>query len=175
VTQLPPITPELAATLALAAAIIALLALAMALMAARRARRLDRQLQLLDEHYHVVMKGADGQNLAAALEAYARRLQASENRVTKLEARAENLDSRLQRAITRLQLIRYRAFEDAGGDQSFTLALLDETDNGAIVTGIHGRGGVRVYGKPIAAGSSSYNLTAEEKQAIAAAAGGDAG
>lgn len=174
-TQLPPLAPEFVPPLAVAALVVALLALLVALAATLRARKLGKQLALLDEHYHMVMSGADGQNLAAALEAYARRLQADENRIGALEARAENLDSRLKRAITRLRLIRYRAFEDAGGDQSFTLALLDETDNGAIVTGIHGRGGVRVYGKPVADGASSYNLTAEEARAIAEAAAGEAG
>lgn len=174
-TQLPAIPPDLATPIALATTVTALLALGLALVATLRARRLGRELRLLDEHYHVVMSGADGQNLAAALEAHSRRQQANEQRIAALETRAENLDGRLKQSITRLRLIRYRAFEDTGGDQSFTLALLDEADNGALITGIHGRGGVRVYGKPIASGSSSYKLTAEEAQAIAEAAGSDAG
>jgi hypothetical protein len=171
VTALPPLSPEIGAAVAAVAIGAALLALVVAVVALRRARNVDGRLQRLEEHYALVMRGVEGQDLAAALEAGARRLGAGERRIEALERRAGELDGRVRRAVTGLKLLRYRAFEDAGGDQSFAVALLDEDGNGAVLSGIHGRGGVRIYGKPVADGTSSYNLTNEEAQAIAEARG----
>ena len=63
-------------------------------------------------------------------------------------------------------LLRYDAFEDVGGRLSFSCALLDEHGNGVVLTSINGRQETRVYAKPVTAGTSSYNLSSEEDEAI---------
>jgi hypothetical protein len=63
-------------------------------------------------------------------------------------------------------LLRYDAFEDVGGRLSFSCALLDEHGNGVVLTSINGRQETRVYAKPVTAGTSSYNLSSEEGEAI---------
>lgn len=63
--------------------------------------------------------------------------------------------------------IRFNPFRDIGGDQSFSLALLDGKNNGAVLSSLYSRDGVRIYAKSIQKGESSkYPLTEEEKQAI---------
>ena len=171
-TGLPVLDPQILSIVSVAMAVVAVLALVVALAAVVAGRRARRRLDALEEHYALVMRGVEGRDLAAALDAHLRRLAADEGRIAALEGRAENLDGRLRRAITRVRLLRYRAFEDAGGDQSFALALLDEGNDGAVVSGIHGRGGVRLYAKPVAGGQSQYNLTAEEARAIVEAGEG---
>jgi hypothetical protein len=170
-TGLPVLSPATMWYVTLAAAAVASLALVIGVVATVRARRAGRRLDELEAHYGRVMQGVEGQDLAAALDAHVRRLASAEARIAALEGRAEDLDGRLRRAVTRVRLLRFRAFEDGGGDQSFALALLDEGADGAVLSGIHGRGGIRVYAKPVAGGQSSYNLSAEEAQVIAAAAG----
>ena len=63
-------------------------------------------------------------------------------------------------------LVRFNPFAEAGGNMSFTLALLDGNDNGIVISSLHAREGTRIYGKSIANGKSEYHLTEEEKLAI---------
>lgn len=68
--------------------------------------------------------------------------------------------------VQKTAVVRYNPFRDAGGNMSFTLALLDGQDNGIVISSLHSREGTRIYAKPIEAGKSQYNLTDEEKDAI---------
>jgi Protein of unknown function (DUF4446) len=69
-------------------------------------------------------------------------------------------------ASQKISIVRYNPFGDTGGDQSFTLAVLDAHDSGYVLTSIHGRQGTRMYIKPVDFGKSKHTLSAEEKQAI---------
>lgn len=67
----------------------------------------------------------------------------------------------------KIGMIRFNPFRDIGGDQSFSIALLDGENNGLILSSIYSRDGVRVYTKSIQKGvSSKHPLTEEEKRAI---------
>lgn len=69
-------------------------------------------------------------------------------------------------ALRKMGLIRYNPFKESGGDQSFSLALLEENDNGFVLTSIYTNEGVRVFLKPILKGDSKYQLSKEEQEAI---------
>ncbi|MEK7162541.1 MAG: DUF4446 family protein, partial [Patescibacteria group bacterium] len=56
--------------------------------------------------------------------------------------------------------------QDAGGDQSFSIALMDEKKNGIVVSSLYGRENSRIYAKPLENASSKYQLAKEELQAI---------
>lgn len=66
----------------------------------------------------------------------------------------------------KIGLVRFNPFKEVGSDQSFSIAILDGNDSGIVITSLHTREENRVYGKPIEAGLSKYNLSEEEKQAI---------
>ena len=68
--------------------------------------------------------------------------------------------------IQKVGLIRFNPFDDAGGNISFAIALLSDHDDGVVISSLHGRGGTRVYSKPIKSGKSEFKLTDEEIQAI---------
>ena len=76
--------------------------------------------------------------------------------------RVERLEGELPKDLRRVGLVRYNPFSGTGvgGDQSFVLALLNENNDGEMS---------RVYAKLIKNGKSTYQLTAEETQAIAEA------
>jgi hypothetical protein len=74
--------------------------------------------------------------------------------------------------LQRVGLVRYDAFEDMGGRLSFSLALLDGTGAGVVITSINGRSDTRCYAKPVVAGSSDHNLSEEEAEAIRRATAG---
>lgn len=66
----------------------------------------------------------------------------------------------------KIGFVRYNPFQGVGGDQSFSLALLDENNDGIIITSLFSREGNRVYAKTVEKGNSSYSLSEEEKQAL---------
>ena len=68
-------------------------------------------------------------------------------------------------------LVRFQAFANTGGDQSFALAILDALGDGIVMSSIFGREEARVYCKPVQKGSSTYPLSAEEKDTISKALG----
>ena len=72
----------------------------------------------------------------------------------------------MTKAITKVGMVRFNPFNEVGGDQSFTIALLDSRDDGVIVTSHYGRDMNRVYSKTITKGKSSSALSKEEKEAI---------
>jgi len=74
-------------------------------------------------------------------------------------------DSKLH--IHKVGLIRYNPFSNVGGDQSFSLALLDDNNTGVVITSLYADGGNRVYGKKVENGKSEYTLSEEEQKAIA--------
>ena len=69
----------------------------------------------------------------------------------------------------KISIVRFNPFGDTGGDQSFSLAVLDAHDSGYVLTSIHGRQGTRVYVKPIDFGKSKHQLSEEEQQVLAQA------
>jgi hypothetical protein len=69
-------------------------------------------------------------------------------------------------------LVRYDAYSDMGGRQSWSLALLDGTGTGAVVTSLHARDHARVYLKELVEGEATQRLSPEEEEAVAIALGG---
>jgi hypothetical protein len=69
-------------------------------------------------------------------------------------------------ALSRVGLVRFDAFADAGGAQSFSLALLDASADGVLLTSLHSRQVTRLYVKSIRAGRSDVPLSGEETAAL---------
>ena len=74
-------------------------------------------------------------------------------------------------ALRHVALVRYDAFADVGGRLSYSVALLDDTGSGLVLTTLSGKSDVRTYVRTISGGRAEGTLTAEEQQAIDAAVG----
>ena len=70
-------------------------------------------------------------------------------------------------ALRHVAVIRYDAFTDTGGQLSWSMALLDDSGSGVVVTSIQGRNESRTYAKNVAAWASETQLSPEEEDAIA--------
>ncbi len=146
--------------------IIAVVAVVLAVAALAWALSLQRRLDALDRvRNDAARMAADGdvQGLAQHLESRIDGLAESSER---LRADDAALADRVSRSIRHVSLLRYDAFPHAAGEQSFTLAMLDDDADGFVLTSIYGRGEHRVYAKPMTGGRSRYPLTDEEKDAI---------
>ncbi|MBM7517903.1 DUF4446 family protein [Nocardioides nitrophenolicus] len=70
-------------------------------------------------------------------------------------------------ALRHLAVVRYDAFDEMGGRLSWSLALLDDSGDGVVLTSIRGRNEARTYAKSIAAWSGDQELSPEEAEAVA--------
>lgn len=70
-----------------------------------------------------------------------------------------------------LSIKRYNAFSQQGSDLSFSLAILDDEQDGVVLTGIHNREESYLYAKPVEKGQSNYTLSPEEREVIAQSSG----
>lgn len=67
----------------------------------------------------------------------------------------------------KIALKRYNPYRDTGGDQSFSIALLDGEDNGMVVTSLHSRAGTRIFAKPVKKGKEDdFEFSDEEKEVL---------
>lgn len=95
------------------------------------------------------------------------------NNFNKISKELEDLKEKNQFNIQKVGIIRFNPFKEVGSDQSFSLALLNANDSGAVITSLYTREENRVYGKPVVNGKSEYILSEEEKEAIERAKGSE--
>ena len=86
--------------------------------------------------------------------------------VDEIAAGLVRVDRRMDGAITNTSLVRYDAYEDTGGHQSASLAVLDSARTGVVVTAIQGRDYARIYMKELDRGRASIALSPEEAEAV---------
>jgi hypothetical protein len=157
---------DVAGIVAIAAGGLALLALIWSALLTRRMRRL-RALQ------SVVLGDADSRDLVAHASELERRLLALADEVSdsveRLDSRDANLARDLRGAVSHCSVVRYDAMGEMTGRQSSSVALLDSSGNGVVMSSILHREQARLYAKQIVAGRSELELSPEEQQALQAA------
>src|SRR2546426_1449239 len=93
--------------------------------------------------------------------------------VDEVAAALARVDRRVDGSITNTSLVRYDAYEGAGGHQSASIALLDAARSGIVVSAIQGRDYARVYVKELDNGRPNVALSPEEQQAVENAMAGN--
>jgi len=86
--------------------------------------------------------------------------------VDEVAAGLARVDRRMDGAVANTAIVRYDAYEDTGGHQSASLALLDGARTGVVVTAIQGRDYARIYMKELDRGRPSVALSPEEQEAV---------
>jgi len=89
-----------------------------------------------------------------------------ESKVNTLDVELKELKKNSQLAIQGVGIIRFNPFPEIGGNQSFSLALVNNHNNGVVITSYYSREGSSVYSKEIINGKSEYPLLKEEQEAI---------
>jgi hypothetical protein len=127
------------------------------------------QLHKLLARYKLLLTGNEGANLEEILLDLAERMKKAEEQLVNGAARIEQLEKEATAYLQRWALQRYKAFANVGGDQSFSLVLMDRNGDGVMLSSIYGRDESRVYAKSISGGKANYPLSEEEQQVLAAA------
>ncbi|MCH8978239.1 MAG: DUF4446 family protein [Armatimonadetes bacterium] len=127
---------------------------------------LAMKVRTVAKRWSGLMDGTSSENLEQILQGQLDRSEQIGQRLDKTDSRLHDLETKMGTAKRYLGLVKYDAFEDVGGSQSFTLAVYDEQGDGVVLTSQVGRADCRVYAKEIKGGRSTRELSAEEQRAI---------
>lgn len=138
---------------------LAVLAILIAALALRSAHKSRQQL--------VIFRGsASESDILEASAQVAHRMDELVARINRQNDAITEAQLDLSVALRHTGLVRYNAFAEAGGQFSFSVAMLDDTASGIVISGIQGQTAGRVYAKSILNGESDNPLTPEEREAI---------
>jgi hypothetical protein len=149
-----------------AAVVIAIAAVAVAAAALVVAWLSFSKLSAMRRAQDVILGGnakADVVEFAVSLQG---RIDDLHRAVDEVAAALARVDRRVDGSLSRHALIRYDAYEDTGGHQSASVAILDSYRSGIVITAIQGRDYARVYVKQLDHGRTPIALSPEEQQAV---------
>lgn len=162
-----------AASLADTQGIVALAALAVAVFALIGCLTLMRSLRRLRGAQKVVLGDSSDRDLvahsASLQEAFVALQEYVGDIVIRLDTRLDGVETALTGAISHRALVRYDAYNELSGQQSVSIALLDERRSGVVLSCIHHRDQARVYAKQVIEGLSELELSPEEAEAVSVA------
>lgn len=113
-------------------------------------------------------RGMEGRNLEEVLIGHMDTVEQTVRRMEALEQAVGVLQAQMPGCLQRVNMVRFDAFEDVGGEQSFAVAMLDGRGDGIVLTSVYSRMDVRVYAKSIQKGQASHALSKEEERAVRA-------
>ena len=156
-----------AGIVAMAAGAVALLALLLSGVLAVRLRRLRAAQRTIlgGQERDLVGHAASLQEQFEALYEYV------QDAAERLDRRMETAERRIDRSVAYRALIRYDAYGEMSGRQSTSIALLDATRSGVVLSSIHHRDQARMYAKEVREGKPELELSPEEDEAIRRALG----
>lgn len=125
----------------------------------------------LKKRLNKFLTGKDGTNLEQEIAALFEDNKFLKNNTEKNRKDIRILYKKMESTYQKMGLVKYDAFNQMGGQLSFSLALLDENNNGFIINSVHSVEGCYSYTKEIKQGESSITLGKEEAEALAIAMG----
>jgi Protein of unknown function (DUF4446) len=144
--------------IAIAAAAAGGLGVAIALVLHVRLRRVRAaQLTLL---------GSGGRDLVDFAVSLQGRIDDLHRTIDEVAATLARLERRVDSTVSRLAVVRYDAYENTGGHQSASVALLDASRTGVVLSAIQGRDYARIYVKELDDGRAAVSLSPEEQEAV---------
>jgi hypothetical protein len=149
---------SVAGWIAIGAAAVAVVALGFALSAARELRRVrEGQRALLGDGR------SDLVDFAVSLQG---RVDELNRAVDGVGAKLASAEGRIDRSVAKTGIVRYDAYAGTGGHQSASVALLDSSRTGIVLSAIQGRDYARIYIKELDRGHASVALSPEEQEAV---------
>ena len=124
------------------------------------------QIKKLKKNYKIFMKGKDAKSLEEVL---IRRLDQVDNLILsnkQNEKDIQNIFANMKFTFQKVGLVKYDAFQEMGGKLSFSVALLNEKNDGFVLNAVHSREGCYTYIKEIVDGNSIIVLAEEEQEAL---------
>ena len=128
---------------------------------------LQFQLSKIKKKNKIFFADSSIKNLEELILAHSKNLKLLDKDIQELYNISNQINNLASRGFHKFSLVRFNPFKDVGGDQSFSLALLNGKNDGITISSLFTREGARIYSKSIIGGASDkYPLTEEEKEAI---------
>lgn len=124
------------------------------------------QIKKLKNRYNVFMSGKTAKSLEDTL---LKRLDQVDELIAANSANEKSINTifdKMKGTFQKVGLVKYDAFHEMGGKLSFSLALLNEQEDGFIINAVHSREGCYTYIKEIIGGNSIIVLAEEEQEAL---------
>ena len=120
----------------------------------------------LKSSYNTFMKGKDGKTLEESMKEKYAEVDTVLKVVKQNRLDIREINRRMEKSYQKLGIVKYDAFNEMGGKLSFSLAMLNEKNDGYIINAVHSREGCYTYVKEIIDGNSIIALAEEEEQAL---------
>ena len=120
----------------------------------------------LETRLRKLTRGKSGKSLEDIIHHTAERAREYEGHLEKAFDYLKHLDGRLKHGMRGWSVVRFNAFGESGGNQSFATALINEHGDGVMLSNLQARGHTALYVKPIKKFISDVELTPEERQAL---------
>lgn len=125
-----------------------------------------KKIGTLNKKYIAFMKGANGKDLEASILTRFGEIDKMKTDIEYIYGKLNIACDMLLNSYQKMSIVKYDAFKEMGGKLSFSLALLDDKNNGYILTSVHTREGCYTYVKEIIKGESFVVLSEEERSAL---------
>lgn len=123
------------------------------------------QVYKLKKRLDVFLKRGD-KSLEEVLRNQINESERQKREILKIFGDISRLNKVSQKSFQKMGIVRFNPFKGTGGDQSFSIVLLDANNDGFVITSYYDRDSNRVYAKPIIDGKSRYSLSREEEKVI---------
>lgn len=123
---------------------------------------LFKSIGKVEDRYRRLMRGANNKNLEELIITQLDKIDESKEISERAIEECKKINNEMKGCVQKIAIMRYKAFDDVGSDLSFSIAILDDYNDGVILTGIYGRQESTTYAKPIDKGISRYDLSEEE-------------
>ncbi len=124
------------------------------------------QIHKLKKKYKMFMDGKNAKTLEESIMSRMDQMDYLISSNKKNENDIQTIYKNMKSTFQKVGLVKYDAFQEMGGKLSFSLALLNETNDGFIINAMHSREGCYTYIKEIIDGNSVITLADEEKEAL---------
>lgn len=125
-----------------------------------------KKIKKLNTKYKKFMNGLSGANIEEVLEDCIDKANGVIEKNKELEFQLNTMKREMYYCVQKVGVVRYNAFDNVGSDLSFSVALLNNNDDGVVISSLYARDSSSTYAKPVKGGGSKHALSAEEIKAI---------
>ncbi|HLP86488.1 MAG TPA: DUF4446 family protein [Candidatus Paceibacterota bacterium] len=113
-----------------------------------------------------IFTGTKARNLEEMIVLVGKKINEMEEKEENIDKHLVEVDNRLNKSIRNIETIRFNPFIDAGSNQSFAIALMNDEGNGVVMSSLYARDRMSIFAKPIVKGKSDFELSSEEKEVL---------
>lgn len=123
-------------------------------------------IAMLEHRMKKFFAGTKGQNLEEVMVIVSSQMKELRETQVQINKHLESVDTRLHKSIRSIETIRFNPFDDAGSNQSFAMAFLNDEGDGVVMSSLYARDRMSIFAKPISKGKSEFELSVEEKKVL---------